>query len=127
MNPVEFDFAGGASADPPFELERRNEVEWWESESKRGSPVNSTEEPETVDEEDDDQGAAEDRPQPRASKRARKALASAKLVREGWKTKPAPTVTVFSCSRCDYTVKNRFDSLRRHFRGKHKLEGAELQ
>ncbi len=124
MIPVEFDFAGGASADPPFELGRANEAQWWESDSEKGSPKNSTEEPETVNE---DQGAVEDRPQPRASKRAkRKALAGATMVREGRKTKPAPTMLTFSCSRCDYSVKNRFDSLRRHFRGKHKLEGVEL-
>ena len=36
-------------------------------------------------------------------------------------------MTTYSCRRCDYTVKNGFDSLCRHFRGKHKLEGAELQ
>ncbi len=78
--------------------------------------------------EQEGQGQSESDPQPRKSRRAkRKALASAAMVRGGRKTKPAPTVTVFSCSFCNYSAKNRFDSLRRHYKGKHKLDGAALQ
>ena len=46
--------------------------------------------------------------------------------REGKKTRLAPTAKMFSCTRCPYTPRNRFDALRRHFVGEHKLTGAEL-
>ncbi len=44
----------------------------------------------------------------------------------GRTAKLAPTVKSFSCSLCDFTVKNRFDLLRRHLKGKHKLGPDKL-
>ncbi len=46
--------------------------------------------------------------------------------REGKKARLAPTAKMLSCTRCPYTPRNRFDALRRHFVGEHKLTGAEL-
>ena len=47
--------------------------------------------------------------------------------REGKQAHLAPTAKMFSCTRCPYTSRNRFDALRRHFVGKHKLSRAELE
>ncbi len=66
-------------------------------------------------------------PQQRKSRRKRKPLPSAALAWDGRTAKLAPTVKSFSCSLCSYTVKNRFDSLRWHLKGKHKLGPEDLQ
>ncbi len=61
--------------------------------------------------EQQDDAAVRERPR-RRRKGKRQGPLSPESGRQGRKTKLAPTAKVFSCSRCPYSVTNRFDSLR---------------
>ncbi len=125
-HPVEF-VLGDTGADPGYRPGSDDDVEpWGESDSDEALPTNSTEVAE-YEEEQDQEDAVDQETQQRKSRRKRKTLASAALVRGGRTAKLAPTVKTFACSLCSYTAKNRYDSLRRHLKGKHKLGPEELQ